>query len=177
MKTFKEYSIQVRKADKQSPNRAKVVGIIAAFQYCVKNKWHGIGKPVPQNVFSSIIRSIGRKLAEELYASNDIKLPLSMGKIKLSRYDQRISIENGKVKTNSRIDWDSTLKLWYEDEESRNKKTLVRYTSPVYFTVKYSRDGAYFKKCSIFSFRIARSVKQRLSDLIHEGSIEAFKYR
>jgi hypothetical protein len=49
-----------------------------------------------------------------------------MGTIELRKRPVTYDIKNGKLKVSAPIDWDKTLKLWYEDEESFNKKTLVK---------------------------------------------------
>jgi len=38
-----------------------------------------------------------------------------MGKLELRKKDAKVTYSNGKVKTNRAIDWNTTLKLWYED--------------------------------------------------------------
>ena len=44
----------------------------------------------------------------------------------LRKGDVYIGIGNdGKLKTNLPIDWNKTLELWYEDEESYKNKTLI----------------------------------------------------
>lgn len=41
-----------------------------------------------------------------------------MGRLEIRKYDASISYRNNKLVTNLPIDWDRTLKLWAEDEES-----------------------------------------------------------
>lgn len=50
-----------------------------------------------------------------------------MGRIELRKYDVRINLDGEKVKTNLPIDWDKTLKLWYEDEEAYKEKHLLKW--------------------------------------------------
>ena len=38
-----------------------------------------------------------------------------MGIIELRKYKSYIKEEDGKIKTNLPIDWDRTIRLWYED--------------------------------------------------------------
>ena len=38
----------------------------------------------------------------------------------------KLKFENNKLVTNLPIDWDNTLKLWQEDKEAYNNKTLIR---------------------------------------------------
>lgn len=49
-----------------------------------------------------------------------------MGRLELRKYDAKIYLKDNKVVTNLPIDWDKTLRLWYEDKESYDNRTLVR---------------------------------------------------
>nr|DAU83974.1 MAG TPA: hypothetical protein [Crassvirales sp.] len=50
-----------------------------------------------------------------------------MGTLEVRKIERNIRIgKDGEIITNLPIDWDSTLKLWYEDEESYKNKTIVR---------------------------------------------------
>jgi hypothetical protein len=43
-------------------------------------------------------------------------LPHRLGRLEVRKNAASITIKDGKVKTNLPIDWDATLKLWFEDE-------------------------------------------------------------
>lgn len=56
-------------------------------------------------------------LAEEISKGNVIRLPERMGEIELRKYNSFIRLDDqGKIKTNLPIDWESTMELWYNDE-------------------------------------------------------------
>lgn len=93
-------------------------GVYDSYKWIRKNKWLNIGRPVTEHQFYSIIRRINGYLADELSKGNDVTLPCNMGRLEIRKSIPRISIYNGSVKTNLPIDWDRTLKLWYEDKES-----------------------------------------------------------
>ena len=99
-------------------------GVYDAYKYIRKNKWFDIGQPVTEHQFYSIIRRMNNLLADTLIHGHDIELPCRMGTIEVRKYDARVSIEDGKVKTNLPIDWDRTLKLWSEDEEAYKEHSL-----------------------------------------------------
>ena len=91
------------------------LGVYSAYKFIRKNKWFNIGRPLTEKEFYSIIRTVNNYLAEELSNGKDINLPLKMGKLELRKKKARISIVDGKIKTNLPIDWSTTFKLWYED--------------------------------------------------------------
>ena len=114
-------------------------------------------------------------LADALIHGHDIELPCRMGVIEVRKYDARISIENGKVKTNLPVDWDRTLKLWSEDEEAYKERTLIKMEEKEIFKVYYNRTKADYNNKSLYEFMVNRDLKKRLKQRIKSGNFDAFK--
>ena len=72
------------------------------------------------------------------------------------------------------IDWDRTLKLWYEDEESYKNKTLIKVEEKEIYKIYYNRNVAEFTNKSFYQFDINRELKKRLKQNIKEGKLDAF---
>lgn len=151
------------------------LGVYDAYKYIRKNKWFDIGRPLTEHEFYSIIRKVNDYLADSFLHGNDIKLPHRMGRIELRKYDVRVSFDGEKVKTNLPIDWDRTLKLWYEDEEAYENKTLVKVEEKEIFKVYYNRQLADYNNQSFYEFNVNRELKKRLKQRIKEGKLDAFK--
>ena len=98
-----------------------------------------------------------------------------MGTIEVRKYDARVSIEDGKVKTNLPIDWDRTLKLWSEDEEAYKERTLIKVEEKEIFKVYYNRIKANYNNKSLYEFVVNRDLKRRLKKRIKSGNFDAFK--
>jgi len=62
-----------------------------------------------------------------------------MGSLEIRKKPSRISIVDGKLVTNLPIDWDATLRLWYEDKESFDNKTFVRVENEEIYKVYYNK--------------------------------------
>ena len=151
------------------------LGVYDAYKYIRKNKWFNIGRPLTEHEFYQIIRRINNYLAEELVNGNDIIFPNRMGKLDLRKRNSLPVIDkNGNLKVTYAIDWDSTLKLWYDDEEAFNNKTLVRIPERSIFRVKYNKDTANYKNKSFMEFQINRDIKTRLKQKIKNNEIDAF---
>lgn len=162
------------------PRKHKVtnsIGIYSAYKWIRKNKWLNIGRPLTEHEFYSIIRKVNDYLADSLLHGEDIKLPHRMGRIELRKYDVRISFDGEKVKTNLPIDWDRTLKLWYEDEESYKNKTLIKVEEKEIFKVYYNKQLADYNNQVFYEFNVNRELKKRLKQRIKEGKIDAFKLK
>ena len=151
------------------------LGNYDAYKYIRKNKWFNIGRPLTEHEFYQIIRRINNYLAEELVNGNDITFPNRMGKLELrKRKSLPVIDKNGSLKVTYAIDWDSTLKLWYNDEEAFNNKTLVKLPEKNIFRVKYNKDAANYENKSFIEFQINRDIKTRLKQKIKNNEIDAF---
>ena len=151
------------------------LGVYDAYKYLRKNKWFDIGRPLTEHEFYQIIRRINNYLADELVNGNDIIFPNRMGKLELRKRNSLPIIDKkGNIKVTYAIDWDNTLKLWYEDEEAFNNKTLVKIPERNIFRVKYNKDTANYENKSFMEFQVNRNIKTRLKQKIKNNEIDAF---
>lgn len=151
------------------------LGVYDAYKYIRKHKWFNISRPLTEHEFYQIIRRVNNYLAEELVNGNDITFPNKMGKLELRKRNSLPVIDkNGSLKVTYAIDWDSTLKLWYNDEEAFNNKTLVKLPERNIFRVKYNKDTANYENKSFMEFQINRDIKTRLKQKIKNNEIDAF---
>ena len=151
------------------------LGSYDAYKYIRKNKWFNIGRPLTEHEFYQIIRRINNYLAEELINGNDVIFPNRMGKLELRKRNSLPVIDkNGNLKVTYAIDWDNTLKLWYEDEEAFNNKTLVRLPERNIFRIKYNKNTANYNNKSFMEFQVNRNIKMRLKQKIKNNEIDAF---
>ena len=151
------------------------LGSYDAYKYIRRNKWFNIGRPLTEHEFYQIIRRINNYLAEELINGNDVIFPNRMGKLELRKRNALPIIDkNGNLKVTYAIDWDNTLKLWYEDEEAFNNKTLVRLPERNIFRIKYNKNTANYNNKSFMEFQVNRNIKVRLKQKIKNNEIDAF---
>jgi hypothetical protein len=77
-------------------------------------------------LYRKILCSINSLLLEATLKGEDIELPVDFGTIYARHIPVYIKLdEEGNVKTNRAINWNGTLKLWYEDKEARQNGQLV----------------------------------------------------
>ena len=151
------------------------LGVYDAYKYIRKHKWFNISRPLTEHEFYQIIRRVNSYLAEELVNGNDITFPNRMGKLELRKRNSLPVIDkNGSLKVTYAIDWDSTLKLWYNDEKAFNNKTLIRLPERSIFRVKYNKDTANYENKSFMEFQVNRDIKTRLKQKIKNNEIDAF---
>lgn len=149
-------------------------GVYDGFKYYRKNKPASPEYILTESQYFSIIRKINTILGEALANGEDITLPCSLGRLEIRKYEPKIHIDNEKVRANLPIDWNRTIKLWYEDKESYQNKTLIKINEKEIFKIYYNRNIANYTNKSFYQFKVNRSIKERLKDNIRMGNIEAF---
>lgn len=173
---FEEFSRAVRNLD--GP-RIHIIhnsyGVYDYYKYYRKNRPKDSKYVLTEKQFYNLFRLLMIKLVDQLLSGNNIKLPHRMGTIELRKYTADVKIGNdGKVIYRAPIDWDATVKLWYEDKESYTNKVLVRSNNKNVFKVHYNKSKANFKNKSYYMLHPNRNIKKRLFKLVTNNSIEAF---
>lgn len=159
----------------RSPKKAKVNnswGVYDAYKHIRKNRWYDIGRPLKEHEFYSIIRSINDLLAENVSNGEEVVFPYRMGKLELRKIKRGVSIVDGKLKNTYNINWADTIRLWYEDEEARKNKTLLRDESDYLYFIRYSKFNAIYENQCFYEFALNRFIKKALSKNIIEGKID-----
>ena len=175
MEQYEEFISTVKKVNQSRVHKiTNSIGTYDIYKLIRKNKWEGIGIPITEHEFYSIIREINSLLAKELIKGNEVKLPWRMGSLELRKKPSRVRIIDGKLVTNLPIDWDATLKLWFEDKEAYRDKILVRCENEEIFKVLYDKSKATFNNKSFYEFRPTRTIKKQLSSTAKAGELDAY---
>lgn len=170
---FREFSKQTRKADSRC--KAKVrnsFGVYDIYKLIRKNHWYNIGRPLTEHEFYTIIREVNKLFAIELANGREMVFPHRMGALELRKSEKGVSIVNGKVRVTYPVDWEETLRLWYEDEEARKNKTLLRNENKFVYHIKYNKYNAFYENKSFYQFSLNRFIKKALSRNIKSGKTD-----
>lgn len=178
METLGEFKRRIKKVNQPREYRVRnSLGVYDAFKYYRKNKPDSKEYILTESQYFSIIRKINLYLVDELLLGNDVRLPKSMGTIEIRKYDRSIKVgTDGKVYTNLPIDWDKTLKLWYEDEEAFRDRTLIRMEEAEIFKVYYNRESATYNNKNYYEFLFNKDLRIRLKQNIRKGIIKDAPY-
>ena len=149
-------------------------GVYDGFKYYRKNRPKEHKYVLTESQYFSIIRRVNELLGEALINGEDVTLPHRLGRLEIRKYEARITTDGKKVRTNLPIDWDRTLKLWYEDKESYKNKTLIKVEEKEIYKVYYNRNVAEFTNKTFYQFDVNRELKRRLKQNIKEGKLDAF---
>lgn len=165
---------EVLKVNKSRVHKVKnSLGVYDAYKWLRKNKWLDM-EPISEHDFYAIIRAVNKALAKSFLHLGSINLPLRMGEIILRKYHPSITLQDGKIKTNLPVDWDSTLQLWSEDKGSYKKRTLIRLEEKEVFKVLYDKSKALYNNKSFYTLELNRDIKLSLKKQLKNGLLDAF---
>lgn len=174
---FKEFIKDIKKVNSERKHKVtNSYGSKDAFHYYRKIKPKDSKYVLTDCQYLQIIRLINNKLRIELINGNDVLLPEKMGRLELRKYKNNIKFENGKLKTNLPINWNATLKLWYDNPIYKNKKQLVREENIETYRMFYNKGKANYNNKSFYEFTTNRELKLGLKKNIVLNKIDAFGY-
>lgn len=172
-RSFTEFVTErIKRRGKKKMKVTNSFGVYDAYKKMRKNNWYGLGKSVTEKDFYAIIRGVNNLLAQELINGREVVLPMRMGKLELRKKERGVSIVNGKLRIGYPVDWGETLRLWFEDEEARNNKTVLRDESPMGYKVRYDKFKANYINQSYYQFTLNRKIKEGLKENIKNGKID-----
>lgn len=173
---FQEFRKKVLKVNnKRNTKINNSYGVYDAYKYYRKNKPADKKYIISESQYFATIRKINLLLRQELINQKDIIFPLRMGKIEVRKNIPTVKFDNnGKIKTTYPIDWDSTIRLWYEDQEAQTKRLVLKKKEKEVFRIRYNKAQARYKNKEYYEFKVNRALKLILRDIIREGNFDAF---
>lgn len=148
-------------------------GTKEAWRWIKKNKWLNIGQPITELELGTIVKAINLTLQDQLLNGKDIIFPNKMGRLEIRKFKAKVEYKDNKLVTNLPVDWKRTIELWWEDKESRELKTLVRYEANDRFAIYFNKEFANFINKSFYKFIPVRTLKRKLKDKIINGGFDA----
>jgi hypothetical protein len=126
--------------------------------------------------YAKVINSLNQSLAKRLINVGMVDLPLNCGRISINTVPIRYK-ETKKGFTNTAgIDWQKTLKLWYEDHREFENKTLVKFDIKERFAVRYNRYNTAMINSMYFMFKLHRNVIQEINTLFKNNKLNINGY-
>jgi len=153
------------------------LGVYDAYKWYRKNKPKDKKFILTESQYFAIIRRLNECLRQNLLDSKELVLPCRLGILEVRKYEPTITLDGKKVKTNLPIDWNTTLKLWYEDEEAFKARTLVRQVETELFKIFYNKETANYENKSFYQFSANRELKLLLKKKIKTSRFDAFTFK
>jgi hypothetical protein len=132
---------------------------------------------VTRTQYSNFLKSLFSLMINNMIHKNDeYQLPYRLGSLCIRKYVQKVKIIDGKLVSNFPVDWNSTLKLWEEDEESKKEKKLIRHINKnkeVYRYI-YIKGMANYTNKKFYKFKPTRTNKLKLKTAIENGTVDFY---
>ena len=173
MEELNNFKNKIKKVNSSREHKVRdSYGTYDAYKYYRKNKPKESKYVLTESQYFNIIRSINKQLANNLLNGETVVFPHRMGSLILKKKESVISFKDGKLKTNLPVDWDSTLKLWYEDKESFENKVLIRMEERDLYKVCYDKSKANFNNKTFYTFNVNREIKVQLKNKIKNEGLD-----
>ena len=171
--TFEEFEKAIRKKTEKRKHKIKNSGGEYDFyKWLRKRGWKDIGGLLTEKDFYALMSDIFSQVADRVVLGESLKLPYRMGVIELGKKNGVVKYNEKGFYSNYQIDWQKTIKLWYEDKEAMQKKQLVRIVEKSIYKI------GYFKKITPFMALFPnRTLKQRIKEAIKNNEIDAFELK
>lgn len=174
---YTDFIKDIKKVNKERHHKVtNSYGSKDAFQYYRKIKPQDPKYVLTDCEYLHIVRTINNNLRNLLIEGEDVTLPEKMGRLELRKHSSSIKFVDGKLHTNLPINWDATLKLWYNNSKCKEKKQLVRQETQETFRIHYNRNKANYNNKSFYEFDVNRLIKLGLKKNINLNKIDAFSY-
>lgn len=147
-------------------------GVYDSYKWIRKNGWYDIGRAVKEHEFYAVVRAVNKLLAAEIGAGRSVTFPSRMGHLELRKIQTGVKWKNGRLKITYPVDWEKTLRLWFDDDEAREKKLVVRIESGVLFKIKYCKYKANYRNMSYYQFQVNRGIKKMVKEGVIAGRVE-----
>ena len=177
-KSFEEFLKDLKKVS--GPRKHKVTkssGMAAAFAFYRSNRPKGRDFALSRCQFDKIISDMNLLVIDELLKNKSFSLPASLGKIRVVKSTTKTFIdENGNLVCTKPVNAQETYKLWFEDKDAFEKKTLVRHEVDEIFKITHSISKTKVcKNMHYFKINFSRSIKAIVRDAINKDNFDTYE--
>lgn len=127
---------------------------------------------VTERKYGEIIKATNDIIQERLLDGCQVVFPYGLGSLQIESRENVANIVDGKIHTSYMIDWNETLKLWFENDECRQRKMLVRTDAPLRYVVKYRRPTVPMTNKQYLCFLPCRNLTGKINTKIKEEGLD-----
>lgn len=127
---------------------------------------------ISETEYILLIKDIHAKIKETLLEGKTVKLPKGFGELSIRKKPSYVKLSKGKIHTNLPIDWDTTLKLWKDNKEKKDNKTLIRHTCQDIYKIHHNKKPATFRKQRYYEFFPTRAFKVAVKEKANNYNLE-----
>jgi hypothetical protein len=172
--TYEEYRDKIKKVKEPRNRRIKnSYYYLDAWKYYVRTtpgQHH-----IPYNLCCKVIRSINQYMMNTIVEEGSVKLPYGLGELTVVVSTSTPKMKNGKLKVPNKIDWDATLKLWYEDKEAEKNKIVVRRRNSRRLIFYYIKKRHRVNNIMFYNFRFLREYVNKVVKMYSNREFDFYK--
>lgn len=174
---FEDFIKSVKKVKNERHHKvSNSYGTKDAFHYYRKIRPNDNKYVLTDCQYLKIIRTINNHLRDRLIRGEDVILPERMGTLEIRKSTNKLGFKDGQLVIKYPVNWEATLKLWYDNPQCKAKKQLVRQESSETFRLHYNKNKALYNNKSFYEFTTNRTIKLGLKKNIKLNNLEAFSY-
>lgn len=175
--SYQEFLREIQKKGSKAHKISHCYGARDAWKWVRKNNWKSLGNnKCESSLYGAVISRVNQLLAEKVLEGHTLELPHQMGTFVLAAAPSAVSFEEGKMKDNYRVDWQKTLAYWYEDEEAKKSKSLIKRVQKYIYFIRYSKHKARYRNQKYYDFRINRSLVRALGKKADNEKLKVLIY-
>lgn len=129
--------------------------------------------PVDIKTYMLINSDFNKFLVNKVLEGKEVTLPARLGTLSIIGRKPNLKFEEGRVKGLA-PDWVKTKKLWNENEEAKEKKTLLYHTNSHTDGYRYkwnwSKRNVMIENKTLYSLQMTRTNKRAVHKKIIEGT-------
>lgn len=172
---FEDFISNIKKVKESRVHKIKnSYGIIDGYKLYSRIKPKESKYNININQYRKITRLVNSYMLDSLLDDGEIIFPCALGRLEIRKFKPEVKMVGDKIINSMPIDWDQTLKLWHQDEESKLEKRLVRKLEKWIYRIYYNRGKANYSNKSFIRFQTNRKLKLQIRDKINNNALEAF---
>lgn len=178
--TYEEFLKNLKKVSESRTHRISgSSGMAAAYTYYRQHRPKEREYTLQRSQYDKIVNDMNLLAIDSLFENKSFKLPFGIGVLYIDKVKSKTFIdENDKLVCTRPINVDATFRLWYEDQDSFESRTKVRYESDYAFRLKYGKRRSTVKNSIYFVFKYGRDVKQKLKNIIEtDKTFDTYEFK
>lgn len=128
---------------------------------------------ISEKQYGNILKVTNDLIMEKLLEGFQVVFPYNLGCLQIESSKNKFYYKNGELKTTYMIDWNETIKLWFEDDECRKNKTFVRRDNAEKYIVRYHHAKGKLKNKTLLYFLPCRRLTDKIEQKRKEEGINA----
>lgn len=128
-------------------------------------------RSVTNDTVAKIVRALNESLSQGISKGVCVEFPYNLGSFEIRKGEPKIRKSNGRIHILTNRDWGTTMNLWMNDKEARDKKLIVGYLNSDYYKIVFTRGNPKNKNYKYYKFKPCKSLFQKMVNNLREGIV------